>query len=110
MSILFFYQRVFEGPRLKRVLIVTQVVNVLLALSYFITSFFVSIPFDCQFQVDIVEGCSYHDIWDGSGSYSALNAALDVWMVIIPAVVVWKLQMKTMRKISVIAMFSTGIS
>lgn len=109
MSILFLYQRVFEGPRLRIVLVVTQVFNVLLILSYVIATCFVSIPFACQFYLDMPAGCTYHDVWDGSGAYSALNAALDIWMVIIPAVIVWRLQMKTTRKISVIAIFATGI-
>lgn len=109
MSILFLYQRIFEGPRLKRVLVATQVFNVLLTLSYVIATFFVSMPFDCQFYLDGPAYCRYDDVWDGSGAYSALNAALDAWMVIIPAVVVWRLQMKTMRKLSVIAIFATGI-
>lgn len=109
MSILFLYQRVFEGPRLKRVLIGTQVVNGLLTLSYVVATFLVSIPFECQFYLDSPEYCRYNDFWDGSGAYSAFNAALDVWMVVIPAVVVWQLQMKTGRKLSVIAIFATGI-
>lgn len=109
MSILFLYQRIFEGPRLRRVLIATQVFNVLLTLSYVIATCFVSVPFKCQFYLDPPDYCRYNDVWDGSGAYSAVNAVLDIWMVIIPAVIVWRLQMKTVRKISVIGIFATGV-
>lgn len=109
MSIIFLYQRIFEGPRLRWALLATQTFNALLTLSYFISAFFVQRPFKCTFQVELDSGCTYNDVWDGSGAFSAVNAAFDIWLVAIPAAVVWKLQMKTERKINVIAVFATGI-
>lgn len=109
MSILFFYQRIFEGPRLRRVLLGTQIFNALLTLSYFVSAFFVAQPFNCNFVLDMPGNCTYNDFWDGSGAYSAVNAAFDIWLVAIPAFVVWRLQMKTERKINVIAVFAAGI-
>lgn len=109
MSIIFLYQRIFEGPRLKMVLIGTQVFNALLMLSYFLAAFFVARPFECMFDVNLPSNCTYNDVWDGTGAYSAVNAVFDVWLVAIPAIVVWRLQMKTERKVNVIAVFATGI-
>lgn len=108
-SIIFLYQRIFEGPRLGRVLLGTHAFNAALALSYFLASFWASTPFICMFDFEQASDCTYHDVWDASGAFSAVNAAFDLWLVIIPAVVVWKLQMKTERKINVIAVFATGI-
>lgn len=109
MSVLFLYQRIFEGPRLRLVLLCSQIFNILLMLSYFLAAFFVAKPFHCMFIIDLPSNCTYNDVWDGSGAYSAVNAAFDVWLVAIPACVVWRLQMKTERKINVIAVFATGV-
>lgn len=109
MSIIFLYQRIFEGPRLRIVLLGTQAFNAALTLSYFLAAFWVAQPFSCTFEVDLGKNCTYHDVWDGTGAYSAVNAVFDIWLVGIPAAVVWKLQMKTERKLNVIAVFSTGI-
>ncbi|KAF3760771.1 hypothetical protein M406DRAFT_334388 [Cryphonectria parasitica EP155] len=108
-SIICLYQRIFEGPRLWWVFLATQLFNALLALSYFVSAFFVARPFSCNFVLDLPADCKYDDVWDGSGAYSAVNAAFDVWLVVIPAVVVWRLQMRTGRKASVVAVFATGI-
>lgn len=108
-SIIFLYQRIFEGPRLRLVLLATQAFNVLLTLSYVVSAFFVARPFGCDFVLDIPETCSYDDVWDGSGAFSSVNAAFDVWLVAVPAFVVWRLQMRTERKINVVAVFATGI-
>lgn len=110
MSIIFLYQRIFEGPRLRWVLLGTQTFNAALTLSYFLTAFWVAQPFSCTFEINLVAtNCTYNDVWDGTGAFSAVNAAFDVWLVGIPAVVVWRLQMKTERKLNVIAVFATGI-
>lgn len=109
MSIIFLYQRIFEGPRLRWVLIGTQIFNALLMLSYFLAAFFVAKPFECMFVVNLASNCTYYDVWDGTGAYSAVNAVFDVWLVAIPACVVWSLQMKTERKLNVIAVFATGV-
>lgn len=108
MSIIFFYQRIFEGPKVKRVLCGTHIFNILLALSYFIAQFFVSQPLYCEWTFNQGPECTYNDVWDGSGAYSALNAALDLWLVGVAAFLIWKLQMKVTKKMSVIAVFATG--
>lgn len=109
MSIIFLYQRIFEGPRLRWALLGTQAFNGLLTLSFFLTAFFVARPFWCTFSAELSSECTYNDVWDGTGAFSAVNAVFDLWLVAIPAVVVWKLQMKTERKINVITVFATGI-
>lgn len=108
MSILFFYQRIFVGPKIERVLWATQFFNAALAVAYFIAQCFVSQPLYCEWTFDQGHECTYNDVFDGSGAYSALNAALDLWMVVVAAFLIWKLQMKVQRKLSVIAVFATG--
>lgn len=108
-SIIFLYQRLFEGPRPRWVSQTTQVFNAALALSYFVADFFDAWPLSCDFVVDVPAGCVFSDVWDGSGAFPAVNAAFDIWLVAISPFVVWRLQMRTGRKINVIAVFSAGI-
>lgn len=112
-SIIYLYQRIFERPsRLQRVLVGKQAYNAPLALSYVVSAFFVARPFGCDFVLDEAPagGCTRHDVCDGSGAYSAVNAALDAWLVAVPAVVAWRLQMRPESwKINAIAMFATGV-
>lgn len=108
MSILFFYQRIFEGVKINRVLWATQFFNASLAVAYFIAQCFVSQPLYCEWTFDQGPECTYNDVFDGSGAYSALNAALDLWMVLVAAFLIWKLQMKVTKRLSVIAVFATG--
>ena len=108
MSILFFYQRIFEFPQVTRVLAATQIFNASLAVAYFVALFFVSQPLYCEWTFDQGPECTYKDVFDGSGAYSALNAALDLWMVGVAAFLIWKLQMRVTKKLSVIAVFATG--
>lgn len=109
MSIILLYQRVFEGSRLRQVLIATHTFNILLVLSYVLSAFLVSRPLSCNWELNQSADCKYNDVWDGSGAYSAVNAVFDVWLVVIPAVVVGRLQMKRESKVSVTAVFATGI-
>ncbi|KAL2289818.1 hypothetical protein FJTKL_01129 [Diaporthe vaccinii] len=108
MSILFFYQRIFEGQKVQRVLWAAQFFNISLAVAYFIAQCFVSQPLYCEWTFDQGPECTYHDVFDGSGAYSALNAALDLWMVLVAAFLIWKLQMKVTKRLGVIAIFATG--
>lgn len=109
MSILFFYQRVFEGKTIRRLLLGTHVFNILLALSYFIAEFFVQTPLECQFYLFPESHCHTHDVWDGSGAYSAVNASFDVWLVAMPAFIIWRLNMMKTRRLKTIGLFATGI-
>ncbi|KAI3395049.1 hypothetical protein diail_1872, partial [Diaporthe ilicicola] len=108
MSVIFFYQRIFEGPKVRRVLWATHFFNISLAIAYFISQCFVSQPLYCEWTFNQGPECTYNDVFDGSGAYSALEAALDLWLVVVAAFLIWKLQMKVTKRLSVIAVFATG--
>lgn len=108
-SIIFLYQRIFNTSNVLRwVFWATHAFNILLALSYFLASIFVWRPFACHFMVDLDDSCVKNDVWDGSGANAAVNAALDIWLIIVPAVAIWKLQMKISKKLNLVAIFATG--
>lgn len=54
------------------------------------------------------KSCVYKDVWFQAGAFAALNALLDIMLVAMPAVMVWRSQMNKTRKISAIAVFATG--
>lgn len=110
-AIIFFFSRVFERPgsRLRYVLWATHAFNFLLAISYLIQALTIDKPLRCQWEIDPEPTCVYKDVYFSSGAYSALNAVLDIILVIIPAFMVSKLNMSKERKLSVIGVFATGI-
>lgn len=59
-------------------------------------------------MVDLDENCVKHNEWDESGANAAVNAALDIWLIIIPAFAIRKLHMKISKKLSLAAIFATG--
>lgn len=108
-SIIFLYQRIFDTQNVLRwVLWGTHLFNILLALSYFLATIFVWRPFACHFMINLDDSCIKNDVWDGEGANAAVNAALDLWLIIVPAFAIWKLQMKISKRINLIAIFATG--
>lgn len=109
-SILFLYLRLFPDPKFRRTVWATQAFNFLMVGCFIISDFLQCQPISFFWQN-----------WDGEHSgrcfninalawaHSALNIALDFWMLYLPATQVWSLQMKVRKKIGVILMFGIGI-
>lgn len=85
--------------------------NVLLALSSVIYAFFVYIPLSCTWDWDylVTSPCVYSNTYFDTGAYSALSAALDLWLVAVPAFIIWKLNLGKRQKMKIIVVFLTGI-
>lgn len=49
------------------------------------------------------------ETWTGSGGYEALSAVLDVWLVVLPAWIVWRLNIGRGKKVGIIGVFMAGI-
>ncbi|KAF9876119.1 CFEM domain-containing protein [Colletotrichum karsti] len=109
-SILFLYLRVFNIKSFRPVLICTQGFNFLLGAAYIILSLAQCQPLQ-----------HYWNGWDGEHegkcadlnkiglTHVAFNIALDVWMLILPATQVFKLNLPRKKKIGVMAMFGVGV-
>ncbi|KAI8307122.1 Satratoxin biosynthesis SC1 cluster protein 4 [Colletotrichum sp. SAR11_240] len=109
-SILFLYLRIFPDEKFRRVLWCTQMFNLLLLIA---------------FVGGTVGSCQpIHYFWDGwtgemkgqcinlnafAMCHGALNVALDVWMLVLPATQVYDLRMPLMRKLGVMLMFGVGV-
>jgi hypothetical protein len=110
MSICFFYRRIFTGVAFQRLLWFTQVFNGLVVLTFVLLVFTQCQPLSYVWTA-----------WDGehqgtciniqavSYIHSAINIALDIWLLVLPATQVWSLKMTTKKKAAVFSMFAIGI-
>ncbi|KAK7731893.1 hypothetical protein SLS63_005190 [Diaporthe eres] len=110
ISICFLYIRIFSNSTLKKVLWGTQIFNLLLVVAVLGAEFGQCVPLSYLW-----------DAWDQEHSgrcfninvvvyaHSAINIALDVWMLILPATQVWRLNMSFKKKLGVSAIFAIGI-
>ncbi|KAF4781173.1 CFEM domain-containing protein [Colletotrichum scovillei] len=109
-SVIYLYIRVFSIQGFRTLLWCTQIFNFLLGGSYILLSLVQCQPFQ-----------HYWNGWDGEQdghcadlntiglTHVAFNIALDVWMLILPATQLYKLNMELKKKIGVMAMFSVGV-
>lgn len=109
MSIAFMYFRILEGKRWKVVLWATQVLNVLVIISFLIGLFLSCHPLQRYwiYTYETYGECS--DLWDWGGYYVGFNLFLDIWLMVIPSTYVFRTNLTRRMKISVVAMFCLGI-
>ncbi|KAI8311438.1 Satratoxin biosynthesis SC1 cluster protein 4 [Colletotrichum sp. SAR11_240] len=109
-SIICLYLRVFSIRSFRTVLWCTQGFNFLLGFSYVLLSLVQCQPLN-----------HYWNGWDGRHpgkcadlnliglTHVGLNIGLDVWMLILPASQVYKLNLPLKKKLGVMAMFGVGV-
>ncbi|KZL72474.1 CFEM domain-containing protein, partial [Colletotrichum tofieldiae] len=109
-SILFTFLRVFVGDRLRLLLWATQVFNLMVGLTFTLLGIFQCRPISLAWTFWDQEhnghciGIQYIGI-----THASLNICLDVWMLAMPAVQIWRLNMQRRKRLSVIFMFSLGL-
>ncbi|KAI7782216.1 hypothetical protein LA080_013761 [Diaporthe eres] len=110
ISICFLYIRIFSNSTLKKVLWGTQTFNILLIVVFLCADFGQCVPLSYFWDAwDKEHSGSCFDINAMAYTHSAINIALDVWMLILPAIQVWRLNMSFKKKLGVSAMFAIGI-
>lgn len=109
-SICFLYLRIFPDPKFRRVVWATQAFNLAMLLATLLTYLLGCRPLSY-----------FWDGWDGehqgycvnvtafTWAHAAINVALDLWMLALPASQVWKLNVNRKRKIAIFTMFGFGI-
>ncbi|KAH7370402.1 hypothetical protein BKA65DRAFT_562060 [Rhexocercosporidium sp. MPI-PUGE-AT-0058] len=110
ISILLFYLRLFVEPTIRKLVYMTIIANVVVGVIYVILNVFQCWPISY-----------YWTEWDGEhvgrcinvvaivNSYSGISIGVDIWMLILPATRVARLNMQWKKKIAVAIMFSVGI-
>ncbi|KAF2277449.1 uncharacterized protein EI97DRAFT_449566 [Westerdykella ornata] len=108
-SLLFFYYHIFPGARVRRLTIVTMVVNAMYGIAFVVTAIFQCSPISY-----------YWHRWDGehegtcininalAWANAAVSIALDFWMLAIPLFQVAHLQLAWKKKVGVAMMFCVG--
>lgn len=109
-SILFLYLRIFLDPRFRRIVWATQVFNLLLVVSFIVSDFLQCQPISFMWESQDSDKTGHcFNINALAWAHSALNIALDFWMLYLPATQVWSLQMQVKKKIGILLMFGIGI-
>ncbi|KAK2009728.1 hypothetical protein LZ32DRAFT_513089, partial [Colletotrichum eremochloae] len=108
-SILFMFLRIFPGDRVQLALWGTQAVNLMICLACVFAGLFQCHPLSLAWQFwsrDHPGHCTNRPKL--ALSHGLLNVALDVWMLILPALQIWRLNMKWRQKLGVMSMFCMG--
>ncbi|KAG8163925.1 hypothetical protein KVR01_005843 [Diaporthe batatas] len=110
-SILFLYLRIFPDEKIRLAVWATQVFNLLLVGSFLLADFLQCRPvsFFWESWDGLHAGGSCFNINALAWAHSAINIALDFWMLVIPATQVWSLTMQVKKKVVVFFMFGIGI-
>ncbi|KAJ4422257.1 hypothetical protein N0V82_003117 [Gnomoniopsis sp. IMI 355080] len=110
ISICFLYMRIFPGKIFQRIMWATQVLIASATAAFFFMGFAQCQPFS-----------AYWTDWDGMRSgrcfninryayaFASVHIALDVLILVLPTIQVWKLNMTWKKKIEVTFMFSFGV-
>lgn len=110
ISICFFYMRIFQSPGFQKVMWGTQIFNILTVLAFFLVGWFQCQPLNYFWKGwDGTQKGNCYDINGFAYGHSAVNIAIDVWMLILPGTQVWKLNMSFKRKLAVTFMFACGV-
>ena len=109
LSLLFFYKRIFPGPRIKKVMWVTMGVVTLYGAIFVMVAIFQCQPISFywkKWDEEHVGHCVNVNVlsWANAG----ISIVLDVWMLGIPISQLWGLQMHWKKKLSVSIMFMVG--
>ena len=115
-SILLFYSRLFATPGtrqgFKKLLYTTQALVVMWFIASFIPGILRCDPIDDMWNPLIVGTPLVRDYCINDNTYyissSAINVALDFWILILPLSIVWTLQLSRKRKVGLTAIFLLG--
>lgn len=110
ISVAGMYFRILKGLYFRYALWATQVLNVLVIVSFLVSLGFACIPLKAYWAYTFdVEGSDCPDFWDWGGYYMAFNLILDVVLIALPSGYVWRTMMDLKTKIGVIVVFGLGV-
>ncbi|WDK21952.1 CFEM domain-containing protein [Colletotrichum graminicola] len=110
ISIIFLYFRIFPDGKFRKVLWATQVVNLLLLISFTAGQLALCQPFNFAWvgwTKEIPGKCFDRNKF--IISHGAINVALDLWMLALPLTQLYGLRMQRRKKLGVMFMFSLGV-
>ncbi|KAH7233440.1 hypothetical protein BKA59DRAFT_504339 [Fusarium tricinctum] len=111
-SILFFYLRIFPSEKFRKVVWVTIWFNIITTSTILILNFTVgrSVQLVWRGAQDLDASIKTYGVGLKIGfAHSAVNIALDIWMLILPMTQLYNLGLRRHKKIRVMSMFSMGV-
>jgi hypothetical protein len=111
-SILFFYLRIFPSEKFRKVVWVTIWFNIITTSTILILNFTVgrSVQLVWRGAQDLDASTKTYGVGLKIGfAHSAVNIALDIWMLILPMTQLYNLGLRRHKKIRVMSMFSMGV-
>ncbi|KAJ0164872.1 hypothetical protein CTA2_13019 [Colletotrichum tanaceti] len=113
ISIAFFFLQIFNtsSARFKRFIWATIIFTACLTCAFILGQFLMCNRVSCLWDNSGApwQGCKCNYVWQGEGVYPALNAALDVWFVLLPATQIIRTRWHWKQKFLALAMFSLGL-
>lgn len=106
-SILHLYMEIFPSKRLRNFCVGTMIVTGLYFVSVLLETFLLCSPVQFNWDKTISGSCNEHSM----AAYimaGVTNLVIDVFIVVLPMPVLWKLRLPLPKKIAVISMFSLG--
>ena len=107
-SALFFYARVFSmsNSRFKYALWLVHGLNAAWLLAFLMSIIFMCTPIKKVWETTIPGTCiDNRKLWTGSAASSLI---IDIIILVMPLPMLWKLQLKTIRKLQICAVFICG--
>jgi len=109
-SILFFYLRIFPDRIFRRFLWGTQVFNMLLGAAFLVAGLFQCTPMSYFWDGWDGEHLGYCFNFNAMGwAHAAVNIALDVWMLALPATQIYDMNIPGHKKVQILLMFGFGV-
>ncbi|KAF7538474.1 hypothetical protein G7054_g2868 [Neopestalotiopsis clavispora] len=108
LSMIAFYLTIFPGRKVRRILILTGIFDLLYGIAFVLVPFGQCAPlshFWNQFQGSQGKCIDFNALAWANG---AISIAIDLWLITIPIYQLWGLQLSKWKKIGVSAMFVVG--
>ena len=106
LSLLFMYYRIFRFPFFKNCAIVVGIFVVLWAITITFLFIFLCTPVQKLWEPDLEGHCVDElGVWLANASATIFS---DIAILVLPMPQVWKLQLKTVEKVGIIAVFGLG--
>ncbi|KAI9850382.1 MAG: hypothetical protein M1838_005772 [Thelocarpon superellum] len=106
LSILLFYLRIFTTPNFKRLAYVSIAFVVIWSLSAFLALVFACQPINAWWIADVNAHCM--NDYDFLMAESGITILTDVWLLVMPMPLVWKLQISRQQKLALSGVFLLG--
>jgi hypothetical protein len=106
-SILHLYITIFPGRTVRRICYVLVVLSMGYWISVLVEVFVLCTPVEFNWNKTIAGTCDPHSL-DAYIAAASINLVIDIFIVVMPVPMLWKLRMSLAKRLGTISMFSLG--